>query len=77
MIRYNQADAGDEQHMLPASPRPACPSHKQRGEHKRRPALGQRRRFGKPAHPFDIGNLVSVHKKCNPPVDKKVAQDYR
>ena len=48
LIGNNQADAGDEQHMLPAPPWPPCPAYEQDHEHERRPALHERRRFGQP-----------------------------
>src|SRR4051794_12093560 len=73
LIRNDQADARNEQHMLPVSPRTERTSHAQQHEQNRRPTLHQRRRLRQPPQFFEPRDPMIVYKERDRPIDKVVA----
>src|SRR6476469_5371602 len=76
LIGHDQAEASDEQNLLPVKQRSPGASNEQQGKEQGRPGLKFRRRVGKPAEKFYFIDVVAMDKKCNRPINAKVTDRH-
>src|SRR5438094_8234423 len=76
-IGYDQADTGDEEHLLPPQKWSPRPSNNQDRQHQRRPILHFRRRIREPAKHFDLVDVMIVNKERDGAINPEITDHHR